>query len=229
MTDIYMDTADLEEIRIGRENPLVKGFTTNPSVMRKAGVTDYEAFAKDALRIADGLPVSFEVIADDFETMERQARKIASWGNVYVKIPITNTKGELSTPLIQKLSEDGIICNVTAVFTFAQIDAAIKAMRYSGRGIISVFAGRIADSGVFPEIFIRYALEMVPPGIKVLWASPREIYNIKQAELCGCHIITVPPEMLRKYEEVRGKELNEFSLETVKQFYEDAKAAGYKL
>jgi transaldolase len=233
MIDIYLDSANLDDMREGRKNPLVKGFTTNPSILRKAGVTDYEAFAKDALQVVEGLPISFEVFSDEWDEMERQARKIASWGsNVNVKIPITNTKGDSAAKLVRKLSDDGIVCNVTAVFTIDQMNNIIPLLKTSS--IISIFIGRIMDTGrplygssqvIFDASYIAKRYE----GIKILWASSREVFNMYQAEQYKFDIITVTPDLLAKYEKFKGKDLAELSLDTCKMFYNDAQQAGYKL
>ena len=224
MIDIYCDCGNLEQMREARKNPLVKGFTTNPSILRSAGVTDYEKFAREALEAVDGLPISFEVFSDEWDDMERQARKIASWGsNVNVKIPITNTKGESAAPLVRKLSDSGIVCNVTAVMTQEQIERFIDM-----NIIISVFAGRIADTGVDPD-FLDGAGRQVNNKPKFLWASSREVLNIYQAEEACYDIITVTPDLLAKYEKLKGKDLTEYSLETCKMFYDDAKKAGFVL
>ncbi len=226
-TDIYLDGADLAQMQKFRKNPLIRGWTTNPSLMRQSGVTDYEAFAKEAIELSEGLPISFEVFSDEWEEMEYQARKIAAWGeSVFVKIPVTNTKGESAAPLIRKLSDDGIACNVTAVFTEEQVMTVSQAMN---NGIISIFAGRIADAGEDYESIIANAVAYVPSPIKILWASTREVFNIYLAEKHYCHIITVSPDLLAKYEKYKGKDLTEFSLDTVKMFYNDAKKAGYSL
>ena len=230
MIDIYLDGANLEAMRTGRQNPLVKGFTTNPSLARSAGVTDYEAFCKEALEIVDGLPISFEVFSDEWDEMERQARKIASWGsNVNVKIPVTNTKGESSAPLVRKLSDSGIVCNVTAIFTLEQLTSISSAVNRNDPIIYSVFAGRIADSGIDPTGIASSKFYYRGEKSKLLWASSREVLNIYQAEKCGCNIITVTPDLLKKYEQLKGKDLKEFSLDTVKMFYNDAQKAGYTL
>lgn len=230
MIDIYLDGADLNAMRIGRQNPLVKGFTTNPALMRSAGVTDYEAFCKEALEIVEGLPISFEVFSDEWDEMERQARLIASWGsNVYVKIPISDTKGESAVPLIQKLSYGGIKCNVTAVFTLKQVRQTLARLNPDCDAIVSIFAGRIADTGRNPKGYMRAAFFHHYPKWKVLWASPRQVLDIYTAEKCGCHIITITPELLTKYEKFKHKDLTEFSLQTVKMFFNDAQKAGYKL
>ena len=232
MIDIYFDGADLNAMRDGRKNSLVKGFTTNPSICCAAGVTDYEAFCKEALVIADGLPISFEVFSDEWDEMERQARKIASWGsNVNVKIPVTNTKGESAAKLVRKLSDDGIICNVTAVFTQEQLYDILNHINKNDEIIISIFAGRIADTFIAPRNLISTIMQMTC-GLtrpQFLWASTREVLNIKQAEKCGCDIITVTPDLLKKYESLKDKNLTEYSLDTVKMFYNDAQKAGYTL
>ncbi len=226
MIDIFVDTASLDDLRIAVKNPLVKGATTNPTLMRASGVTDYEAFAREAIEIMNGLPISLEVFSDDFVDMEKQARLIASWGkNVNVKIPVTNTKGESAAPLVRKLSDDGIVCNVTAVFTIKQIDELKNSVNENT--IISIFAGRIADAGLNPCQNIQYARRYLKG--RILWASPREIFNIYEATVNGCHIITVTPDLLKKYESLKGKDLTEFSLDTVRMFYNDAQKAGYKL
>jgi len=228
---IYADGADLNSIRQSKKNPLIKGFTTNPTLMRQAGVTDYEAFAKEALEIVDGAPLSLEVFSDDFAEMESQAREIAGWGaNVNVKIPVTNTKGESAEKLVKSLSDDGIICNVTAMFTIPQVEDIVQALNPKCEAIISVFAGRIADTGVDPMKLMRETVNIAKarPKAKVLWASPREALNIVQANETGCHIITVTPDLLKKVASF-NKDLNQFSLETVKMFYNDAQASGYRL
>lgn len=229
--DIYADGADLDSIRQSKKIPFIKGFTTNPTLMRQAGVTDYEAFAKDALEIVEGAPLSLEVFSDDFEEMERQARKIASWGpNVNVKIPITNTKGKSASHLVKSLSDDGIICNVTAIFTLDQVQEIVDVLNPNCAAIISVFAGRIADTGMDPVPLMREACEIAKakPKSSVLWASPREVLNIVQAHDTGCKIITVTLSLLKKVASF-GKDLNEFSIETVQMFYDDARASGYSL
>jgi len=237
MIDIYLDTADLSEMREARKNPLIKGYTTNPTLMRKAGASNYTTYAKNAIDIVEGLPISFEVFSDDFNEMEEQAHKIASWGrNIYIKIPITNTKGESSVALIRKLSNAGIKCNITAVFTTQQARIVSGYFANNSHNIISIFAGRIADTGRNPMSKIDTISKLFSPvrkyqnlEVKILWASTREVLNITQAERCGCDIITVSPDLLKKYEQYNDKDLDEFSLDTVKMFYEDAKAAGYKL
>lgn len=232
MIDIYLDGANLDAMREGRKNPLVRGFTTNPSICRAAGITDYEAFCKEALQIADGLPISFEVFSDDFSEMIEQARKIASWGrNANVKIPVSNTKGFFTMNMVRDLSDEGITCNVTAVTNQGHAWGIISAANPKNELIISVFAGRIADTGVDPIPVMENILYMLKlrPKIKILWASPREVLNIYQAKQCGCHIITVTPDLLAKYEKLKGKDLTEYSLDTVKLFYNDAKKSNYQL
>jgi transaldolase len=228
---IYADGADLESIKQSKKNPLIKGFTTNPTLMRQAGVTDYEAFAKEALKIVDGAPLSLEVFSDDLAEMEVQARLIASWGkNVNVKIPITNTKGESTAKLVKALSDDGIICNITALFTLAQVRTIVDALNPNCEAIISVFAGRVADTGIDPMPLMREAVAIAraKPKAKLLWASPREALNIVQAEQTGCHIITVTADLIKKIASF-NKDQDQFSLETVKMFYNDAKSSGFTL
>jgi transaldolase len=228
---LFCDGAELASIRSMAANPMIKGFTTNPTLMRKAGVTDYAAFAKEALSIVGGRSISFEVFSDDFPTMEREARVIASWGgNTYVKIPVTNTKGESSAPLIRKLSKDGVALNVTAILTLEQVADVAAALSPDVPSIVSIFAGRIADTGVDPVPLMTKAVEMLRshPAAELLWASPRELLNVFHANDCGCHIITATPDLLAKLSLV-GKDLATYSLETVKMFYSDASAAGYSL
>ena len=228
---IYADGADVRDMVAARDAGLVKGFTTNPTLMRKSGVTDYETFARDALAATGGMPISFEVFADDFEEMERQARYIARWGeSVYVKIPVTNTKGEPAYDLIRRLSAAGVKLNVTAILTLEQVRAVVDALHPDTPAIVSVFAGRIADTGRDPVPLMREAkaICMARPKAALLWASPRELLNIVQADACGCHIITATPDILAKLPLI-GKDLNAYSLETVKMFYNDARAAGYRL
>ncbi|MCU1245490.1 MAG: transaldolase [Acidobacteria bacterium] len=228
---LYADGADVRDMAAARSSGIVKGFTTNPTLMRKCGVTDYEAFAKEALVAAAGLPISFEVFADEPQEMERQARKIATWGKaVYVKIPITNTKGVSCVPLIGALASSGVRVNVTAVMTLEQVELVTEALHPETPAIVSVFAGRIADTGRDPVPLMREAASIVieRPMAELLWASPRELLNVFQADECGCDIITVTSEILKKLAMV-GKPLEELSLETVKMFYNDAAAAGYTL
>lgn len=229
--DLYADGADVREMKAAREGGLVKGFTTNPTLMRKSGVSDYEAFAKEALAAVGGLPISFEVFADDFAEMERQAKKIATWGDaVFVKIPITNTKGESAVPLIRRLSAAGVKLNVTAILTLDQVRDVVDALDAKTPAIVSVFAGRIADTGVDPVPLMKDAASIVKkkPKAQLLWASPREVLNVYQADACGCHIITATADILKKLS-LGGKSLEEMSLDTVKMFFNDASAAGFKL
>jgi len=224
MIKIFLDSGDLETIKKYKDR--VDGFTTNPTLIRKAEVKDYEKFCKEVLEVVGDKPVSFEVFADDFDEMERQARIISSWGeNIYVKIPITNTKGESSSDLIKKLSKN-IKINITAVFTLEQF-YSIKTFEPA---IISVFAGRIADTGESPISIIRtIKSKSIMTFEEILWASSREVLNIYQAEQADADIVTVSPDLFDKYEKMKGKDLNELSLDTVKQFYNDAKESGYKL
>lgn len=228
---IYADGADLDGIRAVSANPFVKGFTTNPTLMRKAGVTDYETFARAVLNEVKNRSISFEVFADDFETMEAQARVIASWGpNVYVKIPVTNTAGQSAAPLASRLSKAGIQLNVTALMTLKQVEEITDALAPATPAYISVFAGRIADTGIdpLPLMIESVSVMKAKPKAELIWASPRELLNIFQADQIGCHIITVTNEVLGKLALV-GKDLEEYSLETVAMFYRDARAAGFSI
>jgi transaldolase len=228
---LFQDGADLAAMTKARGQGLVSGFTTNPTLMRKAGISDYEGFARQAIAAIPDLPISFEVFSDDFPTMEREARAIASWGgNTYVKIPITNTKGESAGPLIKKLSAEGFSLNVTAMLTLAQVRTVAEAAAPGSRTIVSVFAGRIADTGVDPVPLMTEAVAMLRslPKAELLWASPRELLNLFQANACGCQIITATPDVIAKLALV-GKDLAKYSLETVKMFYDDARAAGFKI
>ncbi|KAF0225637.1 MAG: hypothetical protein FD176_323 [Rhodospirillaceae bacterium] len=228
---IFADGADLDGVRALAANPVICGFTTNPTLMRKAGISDYQAFARDMLAIVGERSVSFEVFADDFAEIERQARIIAGWGsNVYVKIPITNTKGESAAPTIRRLSDAGVKLNVTAILTVAQVRRTVEALNAEVPAIISVFAGRIADTGRDPvPVMAQCRQEMASrPKAELLWASTRELYNIFQAEVSGCDIITATPDILGKLGGV-GRDLDELSLDTVKMFYRDALSAGYQL
>ena len=229
--ELYADGADIRDMIAARRNGLVKGFTTNPTLMRKSGVTDYEAFAREALEAVSGMPISFEVFADEFDEMERQAKYIATWGeSVFVKIPVTNTRGESAVPLIRRLSSAGVKLNVTAILTLEQVRDVVDALDAKVPAIVSVFAGRIADTGRDPVPLMREAaaITRARPKAQLLWASPRELLNIFQAEECGCHIITVTGDILKKLSMV-GKSLDELSLDTVKMFYNDASAAGFRL
>lgn len=228
---IFADGADLKEIIELAKNPNIKGFTTNPTLMRKAGISDYEAFALDVLDHVPNHPISFEVFADDFDGMEMQARQIASWGpNVFVKIPVTNTKGEFMGPLIAHLAALGVKLNVTAIMTVDQVRAVGDALRPEVPAVVSVFAGRIADTGVDPVPLMAECVEILKhlPDAELLWASPRELLNVFQADEVGCGIITATPDILKKLALV-GKDLTAYSLETVHMFYKDASAAGYSI
>lgn len=228
---LYADGADKAQILNLYSLPWISGFTTNPTLMRKAGVTDYEEFAEEILSAIADRPVSFEVFDDDFPEMERQARKIASWGsNVYVKVPITNTRREPSLQLIRRLTHDGVKLNVTAITTLEQVDCAVKALAGGAASTISVFAGRIADTGVDPVPVMAAAIELLKAHrqMELIWASPREVLNIFQADAIGCHIITVTTDILKKLHLI-GKDLNDYSLETVKMFRGDAEASGFTL
>lgn len=228
---LYADGSEEREMLTLNDMPYIKGFTTNPTLMHKAGVTDYTAFAKKILTAIPDKPISFEVFSDDFSEMERQARLIASWGeNVYAKIPIINTKGESSAPLVKKLSDDGIKLNVTMILTVEQVQTATNALSLSTPSIISVFAGRIADVGIdpIPVMQASKAITSTKPAIELLWASTRELFNIYEAERIGVEIITVPPSILKKLGDI-GKTPEALTLEGVKIFYEDGKAAGFTL
>ena len=228
---IYADGANKETMLEMKKNPFIKGFTTNPTLMRKAGVEDYECFAKEMVKQLPQYPISFEIIADDFDEMYEQARIISSWGtNVYTKIPITNTQGYSSIPLIKKLARDGIQQNITAIMTLKQIEDSVRALKEGPSSYISVFAGRIADTGRDPYPIMKNALQIMHPypQLELIWASPRELLNIFQAAQMGCHIITVTDDILKKLYLI-NKDLNEYSLETVKMFYDDAQRAGFAL
>ncbi len=228
---LFADGADLAGMKEMAANPLIKGFTTNPTLMRKAGVADYKAFAHEVLRAISDRPVSFEVFADDFGQMEQQALEIASWGrNVSVKIPVTNTKGEFSGSLIERLSKAGVKLNVTALLTLDQVRRVTERLAPDTPAIISVFAGRIADTGRDPVPLMAEAVKIMraKPKAELIWASPRELLNIFQADAIGCHIITATNDILKKLALV-GKNLDTYSLETVEMFYKDAKAAGYTI
>jgi transaldolase len=228
---IFADGADLDGILAMYKNPLIKGFTTNPSLMRKAGIKDYEAFARRLVAAVPDRPISFEVFADTPRDMIRQARVIASWGkNVNVKIPVTNTAGEFAGSVITELSASGITLNVTAVMTLAQVEHIASALAQGTPAIVSVFAGRVADTGVDPVPLMREARQILSarPKAELLWASPRELLNIFQADEVGCQIITVTNDVLAKLQLV-GKDLDRYSLETVKMFFDDAKAANFTI
>jgi len=228
---IFADGADLETISSLSNVNYIKGFTTNPSLMKKAGILDYKEFAVSLLSKIKDKPISFEVFSDDLIEMEKQAEEIASWGkNVNVKIPITNTKKVSTIPIIEKLSNKGIECNITAIFTVDQLKGVIDVLNNNTPAILSVFAGRIADAGINPEKIMIQSVNLVKakPKSEILWASTREIINIFQAEKMGCHIITVPHEILKKIGNI-GKSLEDFSLDTVRSFYKDAISAEYKI
>ena len=228
---ICADGAEIESIKKLNSNKFIKGFTTNPSLMKKAGINNYKDFAIKLLSEIKDKPISFEVFSDEIPEMEKQAYEISKWGkNVNVKIPVTNTKKESTAELIRKLSSKGIICNITALFTTDQIKLVYDAIDKSTPSILSVFAGRIADTGVDPSNIMRYSVDLVKskPRMEILWASTRETLNIFQAEEIGCQIITVPHEILGKLNYL-DKNLEDFSLETVKSFYKDSIAAGFKI
>lgn len=228
---IFADGANLDEIKKLNTEEWVKGFTTNPTLMNKAGVADYKSFALEVLSEVKQKPISFEVFADEFDEMEKQAKEISSWGeNIYVKIPVTNTKGESSKNLIKKLSDSGVKMNITAVFTINQTREIVEAFSPKTANIISVFAGRVADSGVDPIPIMKDCLNVMKskPKNELLWASPRELLNLIQADEIGCHIITVTGDLLEKTKLI-GKNLEEYSRETVEMFFNDASEAGYKI
>lgn len=228
---LFCDGADLRSIKAMYPDPMIKGFTTNPTLVRKAGVTDYEAFGRMLLQEIPDRPVSLEVFADDLAGMEAQGRKIASWGGmVNVKIPVTNTKGEFTGPLIQQLSTEGVVLNITALMTVKQVEQVAACLDPKTPAIVSVFACRVADTGVDPVPLMQECLGALRnhPKAELLWASPRELLNVFQADEIGCHIITATPDILGKLKLV-GKDLNEYSLDTVKMFYTDASAAGFSL
>jgi transaldolase len=230
-TRIFADGADLDGILALAANPRIAGFTTNPTLMRKVGLTDYARFANELLEQVTEHPISFEVFADTADEMRRQAHTIASWGeNVYVKIPVTSTTGESMAPLARDLSEDGVKINVTALFTTAQVELIAAAVADGAPSYISVFAGRIADAGVDPIPIIARSLEIMgqAPRSELIWASPREILNLVQANEVGCHIITITHDLLKKLDSL-GKSLEQYSLETVQMFHDDALAAGFTL
>lgn len=228
---LFADGAKVDEMKDAYRSGLVRGFTTNPTLMKKAGVTQYAAFAKEVLREITDLPISFEVFSDEFDEMEREARIIASWGaNVNIKIPITNTRGESSVPLIRKLSQSGLSLNVTAMMTLEQVRMVAEALSPDTYNIVSIFAGRIADTGRDPVPYMKEAVSILKakPKAELLWASPRELLNIFQAEECGCHIITLLPDILKKLPTV-GKDLTQYSLETVQMFYRDGQSVGFTI
>lgn len=228
---IFADGADLKGMRDAAAQPIIKGFTTNPTLMRQAGVSDYKKFALEVLKFIPDRPVSFEVFADDFATMEGQGREIASWGsNVYVKVPVTNTKGEFAGPLLTRLSDAGVKLNVTAITTNEQVKRVAACLAESVPAIVSVFAGRIADTGRDPVPLMGEAVSLLEsrPKAELLWASPRELLNIFQADAVGCHIITVTGDLIKKLALV-GKDLDRYSLETVEMFHKDALTAAFTI
>jgi transaldolase len=228
---LFADGADLAAMLKLYANPLIQGFTTNPTLMRKAGIADYPGFARDVLAAIPDRSISFEVFADEFAEMDRQAREIASWGeNVYVKIPVTNTRREPALDLICRLSHAGIKLNVTALLTLAQVRDVVSALAGGAPSYVSVFAGRIADTGRDPVPLMAAAVEMISihPGMELIWASPRELLNIFQADSIGCHIITATPDILQKLSLV-GKDLADYSLDTVQMFYTDAQKSGFRI
>jgi len=228
---IFADGADIDEMKKAYFSGSVSGFTTNPTLMKKSGITDYLGFAKEALNEIKDMPISFEVFSDELDEMETQAYTLRDLAdNVYVKIPVTNTKGITTYQLINKLTSEGVKVNVTAIFTKAQIKNVVDNIVNNTPGVISIFAGRIANAGVDPEPIMQYAVDLTSNSNEkeILWASPREALNIVQAERCGCDIITVTPDILKAMSTF-GKDLDEFSLETVKMFFDDAQAAGFKI
>lgn len=230
-TRIFADGADLDGILALAADPRITGFTTNPTLMWKAGLTDYADFAQRLLERITGHPISFEVFADEAEEMRRQAKVIAAWGeNVYVKIPVTTTAGESMVPLVNELSESGVKVNVTALFTTAQVELVTAAVRDGAPAFLSVFAGRIADAGIDPLPIIARSVDIMvdAPRAELIWASPREVLNVVQADSVGCHIITMTHDLLPKLD-LLGKDLEQFSLETVRMFHRDAAAAGFTL
>ena len=229
---IFADGADLNGIASLNAKPYIQGMTTNPTLMRKVGVTDYEKFAREVLEVVKEKPISFEVFSDEFPEMRRQALMIGKWQeNVYVKIPITNTRGDSALPLIEELSGEGVKLNITAILTREQVQGVAKAVKREVPCVVSVFAGRVADTGVDPMPLMKDSLAMLKDlsQAELLWASVREVLNIFQAAQCGCHIVTVPHDILDKVAKLGGMDLAELSLDTVKMFYKDAVAAGFKL
>lgn len=228
---VFADGADLDGMVAMAREPYIKGFTTNPTLMHKAGIKDYAAFARAALNAIPDRPISFEVFSDEFDEMERQAREIATWGaNVYVKIPVMNTRGDFSGPLIARLTSGGVKVNVTALMTAGQVREVCRCLKPGVPSCVSVFAGRVADTGRDPLPIMRESLTVLAAvaGAELIWASPREFFNIFQAAEIGCHIITVTNDLLKKIP-LAGKDLDQFSLETVEMFRRDAVAAGFRL
>jgi transaldolase len=229
---IYADGADKAGMLKLNADPLIQGLTTNPTLMRKAGLSDFEAFARDILQTITVKPLSLEVFSDEFPEMKRQGLKINGWGkNVYVKIPITNSRGESALPLIQELASEGVKLNVTALLTVAQVKGVAASLNPQVPAVVSVFAGRIADTGVDPVSIMTESKKILVglPQAELLWASVREVLNIFQSNDCGCHIVTVPHDILAKAQKMTGMDLTELSLDTVKMFAADATAAGFSL
>jgi transaldolase len=229
---IYADGADPAGIVALYKEPFIRGLTTNPTLMRKVGISDYEAFAKSVLEVVKNKPISFEVFSDDFPQMRRQARKISGWQeNVYVKIPITNTRGYSATPTIKELVADGVQLNITAILTRAQVRSVAEVLNPDLPAVVSVFAGRVADTGVDPMPLMKDSLQMLRglPRAELLWASVREVLNIFQAAECGCDIVTVPHEILAKVLKMARMDHTELSLDTVRMFYRDAVEAGFQV
>jgi transaldolase len=229
---IFADGANLQGIAELARQPYIDGVTTNPTLMRKVGLTDYESFARAVLDEVKVKPISFEVFSDDFSEMRRQALKMHQWQeNIYVKIPITNTRGESSIPLLEQLAREGVKLNITAVLTPRQVKAVAAALDPTVPAIVSVLAGRIADTGVDPIPIMTKSVKIVSdlPKAELLWASVREVLNVFQAAACRCHIVTVPHDVLKKFVELAGRDLDELSLDTVRMFHRDAAAAGFTL
>lgn len=228
---IFSDGADIDSIIDTYQKGIAKGFTTNPTLMAKAGITNYLAFAKEVLKVVTDLPVSFEVFSDEFDEMRYQAHKINDLGpNVYVKIPVTNTKRQSAAPLIKELHAQGIKLNITAILSLRQVQEVYDALNPDVSAFVSVFAGRIADTGRDPLPLMKQSLELLrpKPAAELLWASPREVFNLMQAELMGCPIITITPDLLAKAAKF-GMDLEDLSLDTVKMFYNDATKSGFKI
>jgi len=229
---IYADGADLEGMKKLAADPLIAGLTTNPTLMKKAGLTDYEKFSRQVLAAIPDKPISLEVFADEFPSMKNQAMKIRSWGtNVFVKIPVTNTHGESSLPLIRELSAEGVSLNITALLPVGQVEALAGILPKNAPAIVSVFAGRIADTGVDPVPMMRQCRKVLQghSNAELLWASVREVLNLRQAAESGCHIVTVPHDILAKAKTLWGMDLEALSLDTVKMFHKDAVAAGFRI
>jgi transaldolase len=228
---IFADGADLPTMLEMSNKPFIQGLTTNPTLMRKAGISDYKKFAREVLELIQSKPISFEVFSDDFEEMVEQAMEISSWGeNVNVKIPITNSKGDSTTQVIKELSSRGVSLNITAILTTKQVKNVIEVLDENSKAFISVFAGRIADTGRDPIPLMAEALEIMreKPRSELIWASPRELLNVIQADAIGCHIITATSDILKKLD-IIGKDLSQYSLETVKMFRDEALASGYSI